>query len=103
MLSLAGFDLGNTWVIFVFIKNFTDSIKILGGGGFPCCNFDYVNKVVVQYFSYLLFIFMDSTILFKNNRIVIRTFPTTIKWLDGLPECFVIDIMLFPPVVTLRK
>ena len=89
MLSLAGFDLDNTWVIFVFIKNFIDSIKILGGGEFPCCNFDYVNKVVIQYFSYLLFIFMDSTILFKNNGIVIRTFPTTKKWLNGLPECFV--------------
>ena len=67
MLSLAGFDLDNTWVICVFIKNFTDSIKIVGGRGFPCCNFDYVNKVVIPYFSYLLFIFMDSTIFFKNN------------------------------------
>ena len=90
MLSLAGFDLDNAWVLCVFIKNFTDSIKILGGGGFPCCNFDYVDKVVIQYFSCLLFIFMDSsTILFKNNGIVIQTFPTTKKWLNGLPECFV--------------
>ena len=32
---------------------------------------------------------MDSTILFKNNGIVIQTFPTAKKWLNGLPECFV--------------
>ena len=32
---------------------------------------------------------MDSAILFKNNRIVIQTFPTIKKWLNGLPECFV--------------
>ena len=31
---------------------------------------------------------MDSTILFKNNGIVILTFPTTKKWLSGLSECF---------------
>ena len=64
-------------------------LKFWEEGGFPCCNLDYVNKVVIQYFSYLLFIFMDSTILFKNNGIVIQTFPTTKKWLNGLPECFV--------------
>ena len=41
MLGLDGFNLYDTQMIVVFIKNFTDLIKILGGGGSPCCNFDY--------------------------------------------------------------
>ena len=44
MLSLARFDLDNTWVIRVFVKNFTDSIKILGGGGFPVATSTVLTK-----------------------------------------------------------